>query len=77
MKGRCPRPLDDGDADIKMVSQEGLEPSTPCLKGRYSTTELLAHELNEKEPISIDAFCQLFFEFFLAFLNLLANANKS
>ncbi len=27
-----------------MVSQEGFEPSTLALKGRYSTTELLAHE---------------------------------
>ncbi len=27
-----------------MVSQEGFEPSTLALKGRYSTTELLARE---------------------------------
>ena len=27
-----------------MVSQEGFEPSTLALKGRYSTAELLAHE---------------------------------
>ena len=29
------------------MSQEGFEPSTPALKGQYSTIELLAHYLNQ------------------------------
>ena len=28
------------------MSQEGFEPSTPALKGRYSTAELLARNTN-------------------------------
>ena len=36
MKTRCPEPLDDG----ALVGLEGIEPSTPCLKGKCSTTEL-------------------------------------
>ncbi len=31
----------------KNMSQEGFEPSTLALKGRYSTAELLAHKFAE------------------------------
>ena len=41
VKGRCPRPLDDGDlrnkARKKLVARDGLEPSTPSLKVKCST----------------------------------------
>ena len=34
---------------VKKVSQEGFEPSTPALKGRYSTAELLAQHCTIKK----------------------------
>ncbi len=39
VKGRCPRPLDDGDKwqFPDYLSAEGFEPSTHGLKGRCST----------------------------------------
>ena len=36
------------DFQFKKLSQEGFEPSTLALKGRYSTAELLARELDRK-----------------------------
>ena len=42
VNGRCPGPLDDGDiyrlSVTHLVSREGLEPSTLCLKGSCSTS---------------------------------------
>src|SRR5437763_8606385 len=46
VKGRCPRPLDDGDNSAAaagfMVSPVGIEPTTNWLKANCSTTELRA-----------------------------------
>ncbi len=47
-----------------MVIQDGLEPSTLYLKGRYSTTELLDHyfvSVKFYQLIKLVIFCQYFF----------------
>ena len=38
LKGRCPRPLDDGTECNLMVSRVGFGPTTPGLKVRCSTS---------------------------------------
>ena len=45
VKGSCPRPLDEGDREKKLVTRHGFEPWTLSLKGRCSTAELTGQKL--------------------------------
>ena len=61
VKGRCPRPLDDGVFyKMVLVGRVGFEPTTNGLKGRCSTTELPTRALkragNYRAPNPVQAF---------------------